>query len=101
MGQQINLAMVLEKTTLINKIFPEYFAENKENLFREILKVYGDDIGKYKIPETMNFAQEQGLAMAQAAAGKKSAGAGGGQGGRIGDLTGSDSNNKISELVGQ
>ena len=98
-SQAINMAMVLEKTQLIAKVFPEYFAENKEMLFRDLLKVYGDDAGKYKLPQTMGFAEEQGLALAQGVAGKK--GAGGGQGGRIGDLTGSDSNNKISELVGQ
>lgn len=99
-SQAINMAMVLEKTQLISKTFPEYFAENKELLFKELVKVYGDDVSKYKLPKTMNFAEEQGLALAQGVAGK-GGGPGGGQGGRVGDLTGSDSNNKISELVGQ
>jgi len=91
-SQAINMAMVLEKTTVVQKFFPEYFAENKEFLFRDLLKVYGDDVSKYKLPKPMDFAQEKGLEMAQGLAGKPK-GAGGGQGGLVGDITGTDSNN--------
>ena len=89
-SQAINMAMVLEKTQLINKIFPEYFAENKEFLFRDLLKAYGDDASKYKLPKPMDFSQEQGLELAKGTSGKSSSG---GQGGLVGDITMSDSNN--------
>ena len=92
-SQAINMAMVLEKTSVVQKFFPEYFAENKEFLFRDLLKVYGDDVSKYKLPKPMDFAQEKGLELAQGVAGKGPKGAGGGQGGLVGDITGADSNN--------
>ena len=94
-SQAINMAMALEKTQLVAKLFPEYFSQNKEVLFKDLLKAYGDDANKYKLAKPMDFAQEQGLALAQGAAGK---GPGGGQGGLAGDLTGSDSNNKMGEV---
>lgn len=90
-SQAISMAMVMEKTQMVAKIFPEYFAENKESFFRGVLKVYGDDASQYKLPKTMNFAQEQGLALAQGAAGK---GRGGGSagGGLVSDITGNGTN---------
>jgi hypothetical protein len=101
-SQSITMALTIEKISLIAKTFPEYFAQNKEMLFRDLIKVYGDSPDKYDLPKTMDFAQEQGLQMAQGMAGQaKTGGPAGGQGGMIGDLTGTDSNNKVSEMVGQ
>ena len=97
-SQAINMAMVLEKTQLIRGIFPEYFANNKEMLFREILKAYGDDPGKYNLPKTMDFAQEKGLELAGLTAKKGGGSAGGGV---VSDITGADQNNKLSEIIGQ
>ena len=91
-SQAINMAMTLEKTQLIVNLFPEYFAENKEFLFRDLLKAYGDDAGKYKLPKPMDFAQEKGLEIAAGVAGKKGGGSSAG-GGLISDLTGVDTNN--------
>ena len=98
-SQSINMAMTIEKISLISKVFPEYFAENKELLFRDLIKNYSDDPGRYKLPKPLDFSQEKGLELAGAVAGK--AKGAGGDGSRIADLTGSDQNNKISELVGQ
>jgi hypothetical protein len=101
-SQSITMALTIEKISLIAKTFPEYFAQNKEMLFRDLIKVYGDSPDKYDLPKTMDFAEEQGLQMAQGIAGQsKSGGPAGGQGGIIGDLTMADSNNKVSEMVGQ
>ena len=91
-SQAINMAMVLEKTSVVQKFFPEYFAENKEFLFRDLLKAYGDDASKYKLPKPMDFAQEKGLEMAQGVAGKSKGGSSAG-GGLISDITGTDANN--------
>ena len=76
-SQSINMALVSEKVQFINKVFPEYFAENKELLFRDMIKNYNDDPGRYKLPKPMNFTEEKGLELAGAVAGTKSAGAGG------------------------
>lgn len=97
-SQAINMAMTIEKVTLINKVFPEYFAENKELLFRDLIKNYSDDPGRYKLPKPMDFTQEQGLALAQGVAGKgKGAG---GEKGIAGDLTGSNQGD-LSQIIGQ
>lgn len=104
-SQSLAMAMTIEKITLVNKVFPEYFAANKEILFRDLLKNYGDDAGKYNLPKPMNFQEEQGLEMAKGMAGKASgAGGQGGQGGMISDITGNGSNgqnNELSQMVGQ
>lgn len=101
-SQAINMAMVLEKTQMVAKVFPEYFADNKEVFFKDILKAYGDDASKYKLPKPMNFAQEQGLAMAHGIAGSAPPGGpGGGTGGVTSDITGTDGNNQLSQIVGQ
>ena len=76
-SQSISMALVSEKVQFINKVFPEYFAENKELLFRDMIKNYNDDPGRYKLPKPMNFTEEKGLELAGAVAGTKSAGAGG------------------------
>lgn len=95
-SQAINMAMSIEKISLINKVFPEYFAENKELLFKDLIKNYSDDPGRYKLPKPMDFAQEQGLALAQGAAGKRSSGSSAG-GGLVSDITGVDTNNNMGE----
>lgn len=97
-SQSVNMAMVLEKTSLIQKIFPEYFSENKEMLFSDLIKSYGDDAARFKLPKPMNFSQEQGLALAGQIAGKGKAAVGAGPGSSIGgglvsDITGTDTNN--------
>jgi hypothetical protein len=96
-SQSIVMALTIEKITLINKVFPEYFAQNKELLFRDLIKIYGDSPDRYDLPKAMNFAEEQGLVMAQGIAGKSkgAAGAQGGAGGMVGDLTMADSNNPV------
>ena len=95
-SQAINMAMVLEKTQLVKNIFPEYFAENKELLFRDILKAYGDDAGKYKLPKPMDFAQEKGLELAGLATEKGGGSSAGG--GLISDISGTDLNNMPTEV---
>lgn len=98
-SQSINMAMTIEKISLINKVFPEYFAQNKELLFRDLIKNYSDDPGRYNLPKPMDFSQEKGLELAGAVAGKGKGS--GGDGSIVADLTGSDQNNKLSEMVGQ
>ena len=79
---------------MIKNDFPEYFAENKELLFRDLIKNYSDDPGRYKLPKPMDFAQEQGLALAQGMAGKSKGGGGSSAGGGlVSDITGTDTNN--------
>ena len=99
-SQAINMAMIIEKIALIAERFPEYFAENKELLFRDLIKNYSDDPGRYKLPKPLDFSQEKGLELAGAVAGKGRGGTSAG-GGIVSDLTGADQNNKLSELVGQ
>lgn len=92
-SQSLSMAMTLEKTSMINKLFPEYFAQNKELLFRDLVKNYNDDAGRYDLPKPMDFAEEQGLALAQGAAGKKPGGNGtSAGGGMVSDITGNGSN---------
>lgn len=97
-SQAINMAMTLEKVQLIAKIFPEYFAANKELLFRDLIKNYNDDASRYDLPKPMDFAQEKGLELAGLAAKKGGSSAGGGV---VSDITGSDTNNQLSQIVGQ
>lgn len=97
-SQAINMAMTLEKVQLISSIFPEYFAANKELLFRDLIKNYNDDASRYDLPKPMDFAQEKGLELAGLAA-KKGGGSAGG--GIVSDITGSDTNNQLSQIVGQ
>ena len=99
-SQAINMAMVIERTSLIAKLFPEYFAENKELLFRDLAKSYGDDPARYKMPKPMDFSQEKGLELAMGAAGKRSSGGSAG-GGLISDVTGTDTNNRVGEMAAQ
>ena len=91
-SQAINMALVIEKISLINKVFPEYFAQNKELLFRDLVKNYGDDASRYNLPKPMDFAQEKGLELAMGAAGNRSSGSSAG-GGLVSDITGVDTNN--------
>jgi hypothetical protein len=94
-SQAINMAMVIEKISLVNKVFPEYFAENKELLFRDLIKNYSDDRSRYKLPKPMDFTQEKGLELAGAAAGKgRGISAGGGL---VSDITSTDTNNNMGE----
>ncbi|MCR4307822.1 MAG: hypothetical protein NUV80_04615 [Candidatus Berkelbacteria bacterium] len=95
-SQAINMAMTIEKISLVNKIFPEYFAENKELFFRDLLKGYSDDAGRYKLPKPMDFSQEKGLELAMGQAGKRSNGSSAG-GGLVSDVTGVDTNNNMGE----
>jgi len=101
-SQSIAMALTIEKVQTMAKIFPEYFAANKELLFRDLIKVYGDSADRYNLGKTMDFAEEKGLELAQGMAGKAGGPeSAGGAGGLTGDLTGTDSNNKLSEMVGQ
>jgi hypothetical protein len=102
-SQAINMAMIIEKVSLTNKIFPEYFAGNKELLFRDLLTNYGDDAGRYNLPKPMDFAQEKGLELAGVNAGKAPGGSPGGPGGdgsQVSDMSGTDMNNPVSQMVG-
>lgn len=96
-SQAINMALIIEKITMINKVFPEYFAQNKELLFRDLVKNYGDDAGRYNLPKPMDFAQEKGLELAMGVAGKGSGGSSAG-GGLVSDITGVDTNNNVGEI---
>lgn len=94
-SRAVSMAMVLEKIGTIFKLFPEYFASNKEVLFKDLLKVYDDDEGKYDLPRPMDFSQEKGLEIAQGMAGKSSGQGGTGNsagGGMISDITGNGTN---------
>ena len=99
-SQSIMMALTIEKIASVQKFFPEYFSPNKEKFFTDLVKAYSDDPTKYELPKPMNFNQEQGLTMAQNMAGK--AKGGGGQPSQVvGDITGSDQNNRLSGLMGQ
>ena len=91
-SQAISMAMTLEKTQLIANIFPEYFAANKELLFRDLIKNYSDDPERYDLPKPMDFAEEKGLERAMGVAGKGKGGTSAG-GGFVSDITGTDTNN--------
>lgn len=99
-SQSINMALAIEKMSLISEKFPEYFAANKELLFNDLIKNYNDDPGRYTLPKAMDFSQEKGLELAAGMAGKGRGGTSAG-GGIVGDLTGVDTNNKLSEMIGQ
>ena len=93
-SQALSIAVTLEKISFTSKLFPEYFAANKQLLFTDFIKGYGDDVARYDLPQTMDFSQERGLELAGAVAGK-SKGSGGGSsagGGLIGDVTGNGTN---------
>lgn len=93
-SQALAMAMTVEKIATVSKLFPEYFSANKEILFRELVKNYGDDAGRYNLPKTMDFAQEKGLELASGVAGKGRGGTSAG-GGLVSDITGTDSNNPL------
>ena len=99
-SQAINMAMTIEKVSIVSEKFPEYFANNKEIFFQDLIKNYNDDPARYKLPAPLDFSEEKGLELATGIAGK---GRGGGSagGGIVSDITGSDQNNKLSEIVGQ
>ena len=90
-SQSLAMAMVLEKTTMIAKLFPEYFANNKELLFSDLIKNYNDNASRYKLPQPMSFEDEKALELAQ---GVKKGGPGGSSagGGMVSDITGNGSN---------
>ena len=90
-SQALNMAMSLEKVGTIAKLFPEYFAKNKELLFRDVIKNYNDDPSRYELPEPMSFEDEKALELAGGKAGKGGGNSAGG--GMISDITGTDSNN--------
>ncbi|MDZ4210037.1 MAG: hypothetical protein U1C56_02555 [Candidatus Curtissbacteria bacterium] len=99
-SQALSMTMAVEKMAFIQKYFPEYFAANKELLFSDMIKNYGDDVGRYELPKPMDFAQEKGLELAQGMAGKAK-GAGGGSsagGGIVSDITGTDTNNNPASV---
>jgi len=97
-SQAINMTMALEKTSLIQKFFPEYFAANKELLFQDLIKAYGDNIERFELPKSMNFEQEKGLELASGIAGKDRSGGTSAGGGLISDITGTDTNNDMGEI---
>lgn len=97
-SQAVNMAMTIEKVGTISKLFPEYFAQNKELLFKDLLKNYNDDAGRYDLPKPMDFAQEKGLELAAGKAGKGGGTSAGG--GVVSDITGSDSNNSLAAMMG-
>lgn len=75
-----NMAKITEKIGMIRTAFPEYFAANKQTLFTDFLKAYGDDPNRYELPPTMDFSEEQGLEIAKGVAGRGGAGGGAGPG---------------------
>ena len=87
-SQSLAMAMTIEKLGTMKNLFPEYFAANKELLFRDLAKGYGDDAGRYNLPKPMDFAQEQGLGMAQKVIGG-GAPSSGGPGQVVSDISGS------------
>ena len=68
-SQAINMAMIVEKIGTTMKAFPEYFAENKAIFFTDLMKAYGDDVGRYNIQKTMGFEDQKALEMAGMGAG--------------------------------
>lgn len=100
-SQALAMAMTVEKIGTIRTLFPEYYAANKEVLFRDFVKVYGDDPAKYKLPPTMDFAQEQGLELAKNAAGRGGGASGGGPGQIVSDITGSGDESRLAGIMEQ
>jgi hypothetical protein len=98
-SQAINMAMAIERTSMIMKFFPEYFAANKELLFTDLVKNYGDDANRYELPKTMDFSEEKGLELAAGVAGKGRGGSSAG-GGLVSDITGTDTNNNMGATPG-
>jgi len=82
---------------MMRNFFPEYFTANKELLFSDLAKSYGDDVGRYDLPKTMDFSQEKGLELATGVAGKGRGGSSAG-GGLVSDITGTDTNNRMGEI---
>jgi len=97
-SQSINMAMEIEKTQLIAKLFPEYFSANKEVLFGNVLKVYHDSPDKYNIEKTMPFEQQKAMELAQGGASSPQGGSGSGI---TSDLAGVDKNNSLSDIMQQ
>jgi hypothetical protein len=64
-NQSLFMALVLEKVEIYSKLFPEYFADNKEKFFREISKAYRDDPNKYDIRKPLSFEEQQQLEIAK------------------------------------
>jgi len=95
-SQALAMAMVIEKLGFIQKFFPEYYAANKELLFTDFIKNYGDDPNRYELPKPMGFEDEKGLELAAGVAGKGRGGSTAG-GGLASDITGTDTNNNMGE----
>ena len=101
-SQALVMAMVTEKIAVMKNFFPEYYAQNKQLLFTDLVKGYGDDVARYELPPTMDFQQEQALELAKGAAGKsKGSSAGGGPSQMVSDISGSGDEKRLSGVVGQ
>jgi hypothetical protein len=100
-SQALAMAMTVEKISVVRSTFPEYFANNKELFFTDLVKVYGDDPARYELPATMDFAQEQGLELAKGMAGKNRSASGGGPSQVTEDITGSGDAERLAGVVGQ
>ena len=96
-SQAINMALSVEKVGLIKGTFPEYFAANREILFKDLIKNYNDDPERYKIPESMSFEDEKALELAGGAMKGKG---GTTQGQVVSDISGVDKNNRLSSMMG-
>ncbi len=64
-NQSLNMALVVEKIDIISKVFPEYFADNKEVFFRDLARAYRDDPAKYDIRKPLSFEEQQQLEIAK------------------------------------
>jgi len=93
-SQSLNMALILEKINTVSVMFPEYFANNKETFFKDLLKAYRDNPDKYALPETQSFEEQQAMQMAEEGGGKQSPNSQ-----LVSDITGTDRNNRLSKII--
>lgn len=97
-SKAINMAMAIEKIELVATSFPEIFKANRDLFFKDLVQVYNDDPGKYKMPPGLSVEDEMALDLAT---GKRRGGGLTSGSQRISDLTGADRNNRIGSLTQQ
>lgn len=96
-SRSLEMALALEKAKIIAELFPEYFSSNKELIFRDIIKKYGDEPAKYDLPAPITFEQQKAMEMGM---GGGAQGAPASNGSLIGDISGTDSNNSLNSING-
>lgn len=64
-NRSLDMALVLEKTRLYYELFPEFFADNKEKMFRDIARIYRDDPDQYNLKKPLSFEEQQALEVAK------------------------------------